>query len=313
MDSLIFWIGVFAVSLIALVIASDKFIESAEKIGHALKIDPFIIGVTLVALGTSLPELISSIIAVMKGSSEIVIGNVIGSNITNISLIMGFIAVSTRRIDVSFDVIKVEMPILLSSAFIISIMMIDLKFDLIDGITVFTGLILFLLYTLRDGKDQENDVEKEETKLPFAAFIVFLLSGVAIYLSADYNIRSIINISNKLSIGKEVISLTAVSLGTSLPELLVSIAAAKKGNLKIAVGNIIGSNIFNSFAVLGIPSMISVLEVPPEMLTFSVPVMIALTMLFFVMMLSQKVNRWQGWMLILFYLFFLVSNIRTVL
>ena len=311
MGPLALWILVFFGSLFFLILAADKFIESAEKIGKALHVDPFIIGVTVVALGTSLPELITSIIAVFQDSSEIVIGNVVGSNITNISLVMAFIAILGRRIDLMFDVSKVEAPFLIGAALITTIMMIDGSFSRFEGILCCCGLMLFLFYTMRDGgnsdllEEIEQNIPKEETKVPLLAVLTFFLSGLVIYFSAKYNIESIIKIADILNIGSEVIALTAVALGTSLPELLVSIAAARKGNLDIAIGNLIGSNIFNCFAVLGIPSLIAPLSVPLDIIKFGLPMMIAVSLVFLIILLTKKINRWQGWMLLFFYIYFL--------
>lgn len=317
MESVIFWIAVFILSLVVLIFSANKFIEAAEKIGLSLNINPFIIGVTIVAIGTSLPELITSILAVLKNSSEIVLGNVVGSNITNISLVLGLVAIIMRRVDIEFDMMKVEIPILLFSALLTWIMMLDGFIDFLDGIVCLMGLALFLIYTIRN-KNEENVLDEteevnEKKAFPFASFVLFIISGVAIYFSADYNVTSIIKISEFLKVSKEVVSVTVVSLGTSLPEVVVSIAAAKSKRFDLAVGNIIGSNIFNTFAVLGIPSLIGPLVISTQMMNLSLPIMLSLTFLFFVFLLSKKINRWQGWIFILMYAFFILSNVRSVL
>lgn len=309
--SLPLWILIFVGTLVVLVKAADYFIESAEKIGNALHVSPFVIGVTVVALGTSLPELITSIIAVFENSTEIVIGNVVGSNIANFGLVMAFVAIISKRIILKVNVMVVEMPFFLASGFLVSIMMIDGVFDRWDGIVACLGMILFVFYTIRNTPEGEEDkTEKEESKIPAAAVVLFFVSGAAIYFSAKYNIEAVLGIAEKLNIGTEVIAQTAVALGTSLPELLVSIAAARKKNLEIAIGNLIGSNIFNSFAVLGIPSLIEPLIVPIEMLTFSIPLMLTISVIFFVMMITNRVNRWQGYLLLLCYIFFLMTIIK---
>lgn len=313
MGELVIWIPVFIVSLLILVKAADYFIEAAEKIGTVLGVNPFIIGVTIVALGTSLPELVTSLIAVTKGSSEIVIGNVVGSNIANFGLVMALVAIFTRKLDLKFEVLIVEIPFFLGSAFLVSIMMGDLVFDRYDAVIACLGMILFLIYTIKGHGYGEEEERPSERKLPAATIVVFVLSGAAIYLSAEFNIRSVLKIAEVLHIGTEVVAQTAVALGTSLPELLVSIAAAKRKNIEIAVGNLIGSNIFNSFAVLGIPALIAPLTVPKEIMNFSVPLMLAISLIFFVMMITNKVNRWQGWLLLLSYIFFLVNIVKIAL
>jgi cation:H+ antiporter len=312
----LFWIGVFVVSLVVLIFAANKFIESAEKLGLSLNISPFIIGVTVVAMGTSLPELITSILAVLQNSTEIVIGNVIGSNITNIALIVGISAVLVRRVDIEFDMMKVEIPVMLFSALLCYLIMMDGVIDFLDGIICLLGLSLFLIYTVRNQADEDEGEEKEaveKTAFPLSSGLIFILSGVAIYFSADYNVKSIIKISELLNLSKEIISVTVVSFGTSLPEIVVSIAAAKRKRFDLAIGNIIGSNIFNTFAVLGIPSLIAPLPITQQTMTGSLPIMMSLTFLFFVFLISKKINRWQGWIFILFYTYFILSNVRAIL
>lgn len=308
------WIGIFFASIVVLIFAANKFIESAEKIGLGLNISPFIIGVTIVAMGTSLPELITSVIAVFKDSPEIVLGNVVGSNITNISLIIGISAVLVKRMDIEFDLMKVEIPILLFSALLSYIMMMDGVIDSFDGLVLLMGLLLFLVYTVKqNSEDNVDSSDSEKGTFPVSSVLIFVLSGIAIYFSADYNVKSIIKLSEILNISKEIISVTVVSFGTSLPEIVVSIAAAKRGRYDLSIGNIVGSNIFNTFAVLGIPSLIAPLAISGDMMTVSMPIMMALTFLFFIFLLSKKINRWQGWILILFYSFFILTNLKSVL
>lgn len=308
------WIGIFFASIVVLIFAANKFIESAEKIGLGLNISPFIIGVTIVAMGTSLPELITSVIAVLKDSPEIVLGNVVGSNITNISLIIGISAVLVKRMDIEFDLMKVEIPILLFSALLSYIMMMDGVIDSFDGLVLLMGLLLFLVYTVKqNSEDNVDSSDSEKGTFPVSSVLIFVLSGIAIYFSADYNVKSIIKLSEILNISKEIISVTVVSFGTSLPEIVVSIAAAKRGRYDLSIGNIVGSNIFNTFAVLGIPSLIAPLAISGDMMTVSMPIMMALTFLFFIFLLSKKINRWQGWILILFYSFFILTNLKSVL
>ena len=323
MGELTIWVPVFIVSLLILVKAADYFIESAEKMGDALGIHPFIVGVTIVASGTSLPELVTSLVAVFENETSIVVGNAVGSNIANFGLVMAFIAIITRRLDLKFNVLLVEIPFFIGSAILVSIMMLDGKFGLFDGIISCLGLAIFLIYTIRDSRKEEDLEGQKSSKFPLASLFVFILSGVVISFAAKYNIKSVINIADIIGIGSEVIALTAVALGTSLPELFVSIAAARRKNIEIAVGNLIGSNIFNSFAVLGIPAIVNYfvnankppfgsegpwLIVTDNILNFSIPVMLAISFIFFLMMITNKVNRWQGWLLLLCYVFF-IGNI----
>jgi cation:H+ antiporter len=310
MDLLI-WSGIFILSLAVLVKASDWFVQGAEKIGAALGIPSFIIGVTIVALGTSLPELASSISAVMMGSSEIVAGNAIGSNITNILLVMGLVALfSKKKIVIERNLMDVDIPMLVSSSLILWFLIGDLKLTIIDAIILLIALGIFLAYTF---EKPDNELEEELTDLPerqkieWKTILMVLGSGVLIYFGANYTVDSIQEISTLLGIGTGVIALSLVALGTSLPEVLVSVSAARKGNTGIAFGNVIGSNIFNTFAVMSIPRFFGEVVIPEDITVFSLPMMVGVTLLFTIMCLSKRISRFEGMILILFYVIFLVG------
>ncbi len=301
--------AIFIASLAVLIKSSDYFIQSAEKIGKYFGIPAFIIGVTIVALGTSLPELVSSIIAVIQDSSEIVAGNVIGSNIANIFLILGIAAILGKKLKISFELIHVDLPLLVGSAALLTFTILDGVFTWKEGTISLLGLAIYLFYTASSGKEIEAEQGKikntKKEKLGGKTIPILLASCGFIFLGAKFTIDSIINLSNILNIGKEVIAMSAVAFGTSLPELMVTISAAKKGNAEMAVGNVLGSNIFNSFAVMGVPAFFGVLIIPKEILVFSLPVMLTATLLYFFMTQEKQITRWEGWFLIVFYGFFI--------
>jgi cation:H+ antiporter len=298
----------FCVSLFALVKASDWFVSAAENIGLALGVSPFIIGVTIVAFGTSLPELASSIAAVLAGSSEIVVGNVVGSNITNILLVLGFTVVIGKEIKLDFNVMDVDMPLLIASAFLLWFVLSDLHVSLIEAIIFLGALVVFLLNSvLKKNPDKKEDREKVLPK----DVLMLIGGGVFVYLGATFTIAAIEKISVLLEFPPEIIAVTGVALGTSLPEVVVSITAARKGSAAIAVGNVLGSNIFNTYAVMAIPALIGPLEIPADMLTFHIPFMIAMTFLFALVCLSGKITRWEGTMLVLLYVYFIYESIRS--
>jgi cation:H+ antiporter len=308
MLDLLIWGGIFIISIFFLVKSSDYFTMAAEKIGFFLGLPAFIIGVTIVAFGTSLPELISSLFAVQKGYSEIVAANVIGSNITNIFLILGIAAIVGKKIKLDFELIRVDLPLLVGSAFLLYITIIDGIFTFPEAI-LFLGLIsIYLLYTastLKKEKVKKSHKIKKKKKPEIKPFIVLLISSVFIYFSANYTIESLLKISEILKIGTEIIAVGAVALGTSLPELAVSINAAKKGRSEIAVGNILGSNIFNTFAVMGIPALFGNLIITESIISFALPVMIMATLLYFFITQDKEINLWEGWLLLAFYVLFI--------
>jgi len=215
------WIAIFVVSLIVLLKASDWFITAAEKIGLSLGIPSFIVGVTIVAAGTSLPELVTSIFSVLENSSEIVVGNVVGSNITNILLVLGLTAIVGKKIEIDFDIMNIDMPLFIGSAFLLWFCIYDNHFSTMEAVICLIGLFIFLAYTFGADKEEPDEGE-EQVKLDWKVFGMLLLGGIGIKYGAEYTVKSIVAISDELNIAKEAIALSAVAFGTSLPEIIVS-------------------------------------------------------------------------------------------
>ncbi|MEM6723587.1 MAG: calcium/sodium antiporter [Bacteroidota bacterium] len=298
-------LGLFIVSLGLLIKASDWFITSAERIGRHFGIPSFIIGLTIVAAGTSLPELASSLVAVLQGSSEFVSGNVIGSNITNIFLVLGVSAVIAKRIDINYNLLTIDIPMLLGSSFLLFMLCKDGRFSLGDAIISLLGMVIFLGYTINSDYSKEPEPPSDEMhQVTWKTWGLLLLSGVTIYFGADYTIKAVSKLAEIAGIGKDIIALSLVAFGTSVPELIVSAVAARKGNPEIAIGNILGSNIFNTFAVMGIPGLIGSLTITSDTISFSLPLMLIATILFMIMTMNRKVSNWEGWILLLFYAYF---------
>lgn len=307
--TVLLYLGLFILSLAVLLKGSDWFVESAEKIGLSFGISPFIIGVTIVAFGTSLPELASSIAAVLAGKSEIVIGNVVGSNITNIALVLGIVAIVGRKIYIEKDIMSTDIPLLLTSALLFYFIVHDQHVSILEAVLLLAALFVFLAYSFKDGSDGEEQIR---VAVSWQSYGMLLLGGVLVYFGADYTILAISELSTIFGISSEIIALTLVALGTSLPELVVSIAAARRGNTEIAVGNVLGSNLFNTYAVLGIPALFGNLLIPANIISFSIPLMVGLTLLLTIMCLSKTISRWEGWMLVLIYCFFVLELFKGV-
>jgi len=295
---------IFVVALLVLLKGSDWFIDSAEKIGLSFGISPFVIGITIVAFGTSLPELATSIAAVLNGDSEIVIGNVIGSNIANIGLVLGLVAIVIGRINLEQNIWHVDMSYLWGSSFLLGFIIYDGEVSRLEGIFFLIGIVVFLMYSIGS---QEKAGGDNLPKVTPKDYLLLLLGGVLVYFGATYVIVAIEVLSGLAGISKDTIALSAVALGTSLPEVVVSLSAAKKGKTSLAVGNVLGSNIFNVFVVTGISSMVGTLFIPPAVIAFSLPLMLGMTLLFGVMSNNQKITKWEGLLLLLFYIFYLVK------
>jgi cation:H+ antiporter len=307
---LLLWSGVFLVSLAALVKASDWFVLGAERVGISLGVPSFIIGVTVVAFGTSLPELASSISAVIGGSSDIVIGNVVGSNITNILLIMGLVAVFGKgRMETKRNLLDIDMPMLIISALMLWFLIRDRDLSMFDTAILLVAMGIFISYAIaKDGEEPHTERQPVDWKMVLLA----VGSLVLLYFSADYTVFSIQKVSDLLGIGTGVIALSVVALGTSLPEVLVSVTAARRGNPEIAFGNVIGSNIFNTFAVMSIPRFFGKLEIAQDVIDFSLPLMVAASFLLIVMLLAKRISKYEGMMLLLLYVLFLAGLFGAV-
>ncbi len=313
MLSLTIWALIFVASMAVLVKASDWFTDSAEEIGVFFGLPVFVIGITIVALGTSLPELVSSVFAVLNNSSEIVVGNVLGSNIANIFLVLGVTAIVGKKLKITYELIHVDLPFLVGSSFLLGMCIFDMVFTFSEALLCIVGFFVYSIYTItseEEHKDKEIIKEikiKKKKKIGIKPFIVLFFSAIFIYLGAKYTIESVINLSEMLNIGKEIIALSAIALGTSLPELAVSINAARKNKPEIAVGNVLGSNIFNVLFVMGVPAMIGNLVIPRGVVSFSLPIMLIATLLYFFMTQDNELTKWEGFLLLLFYVFFIGS------
>ena len=298
---LIAYIGLFVVSLFVLVKASDWFVSGAEAIGLSLGISPFIIGVTIVAFGTSLPELAASIAAVVSGASEIVVGNVVGSNITNILLVLGLTAIFSKKIQLDRNAMAIDISMLIASALLLWFALTDLRMSWFDIVVFLIGMFIFLMNSISGDKDDLVDRPAATSR----NYLMVLVGAGLVYGGAHFTIVAIQEISMQIGINPEIIALTCVALGTSLPEVVVSITAARRGNSGIAIGNVLGSNLFNTFAVMGIPALIGPLVIPQSILGFSLPVMVVVTAIFAGLILAKQINRVFGLMLVVGYVFFL--------
>ena len=323
---LIFWILIFILSLAILVKSADWLMESSEKIGLALKISPFMIGVTIIAIGTSFPEMASSIAAVLKGAGEIVTANVIGANIANILLIVGLSAVLARTLIVKRSLIDLDAPLLAATTVLFIFIIWDKQIVFGEGILLILGFLIYFLYTIFHRREPEEPpeaaevlpsrverreieakIKKKPEKLNFKVFLFLILGIVGLAVGANYAIESIVKISELLKISTTLIAITAMSLGTTLPELSVSVRAALKKKYEISLGNIFGSNVFNILVVAGIPALIRPLVVDELTFRIGLPFLVIATLLFIISGISRRIHIWEGAMYLLLYILFIVK------
>ena len=306
---LILWIIVFIVALAVMVKGADWLISSAEKIGLSLGLSPFIIGVTIVGVGTSLPELVSSSVAAWQGLPEVVAANAVGSNIANIFLIIGFAAVLGRKLFVSKNLIDIDLPLLaISTALLLGVLW-DREVTLGESLLLLVSYGIYFSYTIfhKETDGLEKEIGKNISSRPGLVWQDILMLGaglMGLIFGAKYLIAALVNLSNILNIGAGVIAITAVALGTSLPELLVSAKAAISNKPEVALGNIFGSNVFNALVVVGLPGLFWRLPVDEQTFLIGLPTMAMATLLFVISGISRRIYIWEGSFYLALYILF---------
>lgn len=305
----------FVVGLILLFLGGEGLVKGASRIARILGISPVVIGLTVVAFGTSAPEFVVGLIAALKGASDIVLGNIIGSNISNIGLILGIGALISPLV-IQIRLIKVEVPIMIVLSLILYGLAWSLNLGILQGIFLFGALIAFTIYTYFGSKKEPMQIEEEfeeyvgsgNSVWKQVAFIVLGLAGLII--GARFVVDSAIFIARIAGVSELVISITAVAIGTSLPELSTTIVAAIRKEHDIIVGNIIGSNIFN-IGILGVVSMVHPVTVDSSLLRFEFPVMIFFSVLLLPLMITGKrIGRLEGLLLLALYAGFIYMVFR---
>ena len=303
------WIGVFVVALAALVKGADYMLTGAERIGRYFKLPAFLIGALIIGVGTSLPELASSIAAVISNQDTIVVANAVGSNIANILLVVGLSAVVGRRIVSTKNLIDVEIPLLVISSSLFIVVAYDGIVSFFEALIMFGAFLVYLSYLLFHKGDSEVVGDKEITvrRLHSKDFAMLVGGGALLVGGAQYMIESVIELSVLFNIAPALIAVSAVAVGTSLPEIIVSVTAVIRGKTDLAFGNVFGSNVFNILMLVGTVGLFSRLSVDEQTLTFGLPFFAIVTVLFLVAATSKRIYLWEGMMFLLFYLFFLVK------
>ena len=285
-------LAAIVVGLALLIWSADEFVEGATAIAEHLGVSPLIIGITIVGFGTSAPEILVSVIAVLEDTPDLAIGNALGSNIANIGLILGVTAFMVA-VPIDSNILKREFPLLLIATLVMVWCLYDLHLDLLDGIMMITLLFIMLWYMIDihrksavervEDKEAPDDPEAIE-KMSLTAATGWVILGLIILVgSSKLLVWGASNIALALGVSELIIGLTIVALGTSLPELAASISSLKKGVPDLAVGNVIGSNLFNSLAVIGIPAILTSFNIDEQVLYRDLPVVAGLTLLLYVL------------------------------
>jgi cation:H+ antiporter len=306
------WTELLAIigGFVVLTWSADRFVVGASAIAYNLKVSPLIIGLTIVGLGTSAPEMLVSMMAAWQGNSGLAVGNALGSNIVNTGLILGVSALIIP-LKVHSSIIRRELPVLLLVMVIALLLLLDGTLGRLDGIILVTGMALVMTWLIRVGlttqtaEDPMTDEYADEMPVDMGmgrAALWLIVGGLCLLGSSRLLVWGAVSIAESMGISDLVIGLTVVALGTSLPELAATVMSALKNEHDIALGNVIGSNIFNLLAVLGLPGLINPEAIDTEVLTRDFPVMVGLTLALFVMAYGfrgpGRINRFEGTLLL---------------
>lgn len=306
--------------LVALVGGGELLIRGASKIAAAMGVSSLVIGLTIVAFGTSSPELVVSLKASLTGQADLAVANVVGSNIFNILFILGACAAFAPLV-VSSQLVRLDVPIMIGSALLMLLFSLNGNIGFWEGAALFSILVIYTIFLIfksrKESKANKNEEEEVVKMTPQVILInlAFIAVGLGLLiLGGDWFVTAATEIAKSLGVSDTVIGLTIVAIGTSLPEVATSLIATIKGERDIAIGNVVGSNVYNVFAILGLSSMFtpSGLNVANDLLTFDLPLMVGTAVACLpIFIVGLRINRWEGYMFLgtyVLYTVFLILN-----
>ena len=328
--------GILIIGLILLYAGSEFLVRGAASTAMLFAVRPVIIGLTIVAFATSAPEFIVSLIAAVKGSGDISVGNILGSNVINIALVLGISAL-IKPVEINQQIIKFEIPYMVSASLVFWLLCLDGAIGYKDGIILILMLIIFLIYGIKNAKYKKNTKsntgnnindnkidmknnnvvpEKSKNKLKFIILNTVMLTGglAGLAKGADMVVNSAIHIATSIGLSQAFIGISVVALGTSLPELAASAVAASKGESDISIGNIVGSNLFNICLVMGTVGLLNPMKIDKSLLNFEFPAMFLISIILFtIVFFKHRISRKTGLFLIIFFIVYLIiSYFKTI-
>ena len=306
----------FVAGLVALIAGAELLVRGASKLALSFGISPLVVGLTVVSFGTSAPEMAVSVGAVLGGTTDIAIGNVVGSNIFNVLFILGLSALITPLV-VNIQLIRQEVPIMIGASLLLLALSLDGKLGLFDSGLLFALLLAYTVFLVRQSRAETQAARDEyaaevkssapgawDARLPVQLLLIVVGLGLLV-LGSEWLVSSSIVFAKALGVSDVVIGLTIVAAGTSMPEVAASVMAAIKGERDIAVGNVVGSNLFNILGCLGLAGLVAGgggLVVPPSVLNFDIWVMIAVALACLpVFVTGREIARWEGGVFMLYY------------
>jgi len=317
---MIFNLAMLFAGVVILILGGDYLVKGASRIALRLHMSPLVVGLTIVAFGTSAPELLISIRSALSGSPDIAMGNVIGSNICNLALVLGVTAMITN-IKVTSNIVRIDWMVTMVASILLFILVQDYVISYVEGIIFISILIFYTVFIIRKSRKESfaaREIEEEvdqtagKTSQKINKDILYIFLGSAgLFFGADWFVTGAKELAGFLGISERVIGITVVALGTSLPELVTGIVASFKKQTDLALGNLLGSNIFNIFSILGITSILTDIQVSPQIVHVDMIWMLGITLLMLPFMItSRTIERYEGGLLLLVYavyIYFLIS------
>jgi len=298
--------------LIVLIVGGNLLLKAAVSISLKFNIPKVLIGMTVVSLATSAPELIISLKSALKGSPDLAISNVVGSNIANIGLVLG-LTILLSPIKISKNIYKIDWPIMMFSAVYFLIIISDGVIKTYEGLVLVCFLVISIIYLIKhqEKSEEDNDLEGDSIDSLPKSIVILFFGGVFLYLGSEWFISGAIDLASSFGISERIIGITLVSIGTSIPELVTSVVAVLKKEKGISLGNLLGSNIFNVFAVLGITSIVTPLLVGDlNIINYDIYVMLFFAFIIFPLIFFPKkyiLGRVEGVIILSFYLYYIFN------
>jgi cation:H+ antiporter len=299
--------------LLLLVFGAEIMVRGAVELALRARISPLVVGLTVVSMGTSAPELLVSLLAALKGSSTIAIGNVVGSNIANISMVLGA-CILIYPIEVDRDAYRIHWPVMMLVTLIFTAMLWNDDIALWEGATLVLLLLAYVIWMIRASRKAADQPGTHPVKVsaPLWRSLVFVLAGIAgLAFGADLFVEGAVGIARTFGVSEQLIGVTIVALGTSMPELVTSLLAALRKQSDISIGNLIGSNIFNLLGIIGISAMVLPISVDHTSFLLDLAAMALIALLLYPLMrMGNKLGRWQGALLLIAYTAYVVMVIQ---
>ena len=304
----------FVGGLVILIFGAEWLVRGASRLAARVGISPLVIGLTVVAFGTSSPEMAVSVQSSLSGQADIAVGNVVGSNIFNVLFILGLSAIIAPLI-VQQQLIRLDVPLMIGLSIIFYLMSLDGAIGRFEGLLLFAGIIAYTVFLIRQSRKETKAVEDEYAQeyadknetgwKPWVINLGLVLIGLALLVQgSNWLVGSAISIARSLGLSELIIGLTIIAAGTSMPEVATSVMAAIKGERDIAVGNVVGSNIFNILSVLGLTALVAPEGVPVSQAAeaFDIPVMVAVALMTLpIFFTNNLIERWEGGLFLFYY------------